>query len=74
MYIIQAQFQHTEDGGGKKITFFFPCRFLASVLQAQLQKVKRSWLFFGKTKGTGFEVRVSMAHICELHAEKGLCD
>lgn len=71
MYIVQAQLQHTEDGGK---SLFFPGRFLASVFHAHLQEVKYNWLIFVKTKGTGFEVRVSMANACELHAEKDLCD
>lgn len=32
--------------------------------------MKYSWLLFGKTKGTGFEVRVSMANAWEMHAER----
>lgn len=48
---------------------FFSGRFLASVFHAHLQEVKYSWLLFGKTKGTGFEVRVSMANAGELYTE-----
>lgn len=67
VYIVQAQFQHTEDGGK---SFFFPSRFLVSIFQAHLQEMKYSRLLFGKTKGTGLEVRLSMANACELHAER----